>query len=96
MIEQNNYNEQDDKSTIAKIILTYTYPRLDKNVSLLRHHLLKSPFIVHPKSCLIFQVFFNCVGRFCCPIDPAHLMEFDPFQVPYLDEVFENESSCNN
>ena len=36
--------------TIEKIILTYTYPRLDKNVSLLRHHLLKSPFIVHPKS----------------------------------------------
>ena len=36
--------------TIEKIILTYSYPRLDKNVSLLRHHLLKSPFIVHPKS----------------------------------------------
>ena len=49
----------------------------------MRNHLLKSPFIVHPKSC-----------RFCCPIDPESLSDFDPFSVPYLDEVFQDEKSC--
>lgn len=68
---------------VQKIILTYTYPRIDRNVSLMRNHLLKSPFIVHPKSC-----------RFCCPIDPESLSDFDPFSVPYLDEVFQDEKSC--
>ncbi|KAK8830568.1 hypothetical protein WA577_004298, partial [Blastocystis sp. JDR] len=71
-----------EKDTIDKVILTFTFPRLDKNVSLLRHHLLKSPFIVHPKSC-----------RFCCPIDPDRIEEFDPFSVPCLDEVFESEEA---
>ena len=76
--------------------MTYTYPRLDKNVSLLRHHLLKSPFIVHPKSCIyiiINSVEISYTGRFCCPIDPDHVMEFDPFKVPYLDEVFEKKDA---
>lgn len=61
-------------------------------MSLLRHHLLKSPFIVHPKSCSE-EGRFSGVGRFCCPIDPDKVGEFDPFSVPYLDEVFENEES---
>ena len=81
------------KTTIDKIILTFTFPRLDKNVSLLRHHLLKSPFIVHPKSCA-YEVLCWVVGRFCCPIDPDRIEEFDPFSVPCLDEVFESEEAC--
>ncbi|KAK8793834.1 hypothetical protein WA171_002964, partial [Blastocystis sp. BT1] len=72
----------DGYDTIEKIILTYTYPRLDKNVSLLRHHLLKSPFIVHPKS-----------HRFCCPIDPDQVESFVFSDAPSMDDIFENPES---
>lgn len=53
------------------IILQYTYPRIDAEVSKHRNHLLKAPFCVHPKT-----------GRVCVPIDPAKVDEFDPEGVP--------------
>lgn len=69
-------NDQADKlaTCIPAIMLYYVYPRLDINVSTHRNHLLKSPFVIHPKT-----------GKVCVPIlnvDSCH--EFDPDTVPNL------------
>ena len=59
------------------ILLEYTYPRLDVEVSKKLIHLLKSPFVVHPKT-----------GRVCVPIDVvANLEGFDPIGVPTVTEL---------
>jgi len=56
---------------IPGIVFTYTFPRLDVEVSKHRNHLLKAPFCIHPKT-----------GRVCVPIDPARADAFDPTAVP--------------
>ncbi|KAI0404106.1 prim-pol domain-containing protein [Xylaria palmicola] len=58
------------------VVLEYTYPRLDIEVSKKLNHLLKSPFVVHPGT-----------GRVCVPIDTARLDEFDPTAVPTVQEL---------
>lgn len=58
------------------IILQYTYPRLDAEVSKHRNHLLKAPFCVHPKT-----------GRVCVPVDPTRVEEFDPETVPTVGQL---------
>ncbi|KAG8933766.1 hypothetical protein FRC00_012842, partial [Tulasnella sp. 408] len=60
------------------IILQYTYPRLDAEVSKHRNHLLKAPFCIHPAT-----------GRICVPVDPAKIDEFDPMTVPTVGELLE-------
>jgi len=58
------------------IVLEYTYPRLDADVSKKMNHLLKSPFVVHPAT-----------GRVCVPIDPTKVEEFDPLGVPTVTQL---------
>lgn len=60
------------------IILEYSYPRLDVNVSKALIHLLKSPFSLHPST-----------GRICVPIDPMHPESFDPLAVPTLEQIIQ-------
>ena len=61
------------------VIFQFMYPRLDVNVSIGLNHLLKSPFCVHPKT-----------GRVCVPIDPSKIDDFDPFEVPRVQDLLQD------
>jgi DNA primase small subunit len=63
---------------VEDIILQYTYPRIDAEVSKHRNHLLKAPFCVHPKT-----------GRICVPVDPETIDEFDPELVPTVGQLLQ-------
>mmetsp|Transcript_90421 Transcript_90421/g.193866 ORF Transcript_90421/g.193866 Transcript_90421/m.193866 type:complete len:459 (+) Transcript_90421:75-1451(+) len=69
---------QEAKIGLKDIVIQYTYPRLDVNVSKQMNHLLKSPFVVHPKT-----------GRVCVPIDPEKVEAFDPLKVPTVGRLVE-------
>ncbi|KAL2835044.1 hypothetical protein BDW59DRAFT_137013 [Aspergillus cavernicola] len=58
------------------IVLEYTYPRLDSEVSKKMIHLLKSPFVIHPGT-----------GRVCVPIDMRSVDQFDPLSVPNVTQL---------
>jgi DNA primase small subunit len=66
------------KNILEDIIIQYTYPRLDAEVSKHRNHLLKAPFCVHPKT-----------GRVCVPLDLESIDKFDPESVPTLGQLLQ-------
>ncbi|KAL4079579.1 prim-pol domain-containing protein [Scleroderma citrinum] len=61
---------------LEDIVLQYTYPRIDAEVSKHRNHLLKAPFCIHPKT-----------GRVCVPVDPADIDRFNPLGVPTVGQL---------
>ncbi|GBG30523.1 DNA primase small subunit [Hondaea fermentalgiana] len=65
------------RKVVPTILIVFCYPRLDVNVSTHRNHLLKSPFVIHPKT-----------GKVCVPIlDVANADAFDPNDVPTLPKL---------
>jgi DNA primase small subunit len=68
---------------VEDILIEYTYPRLDINVSKQMNHLLKAPFCVHPKT-----------GRVCVPIMNLEQPElFEPGKAPQLADIANGKMS---
>jgi len=59
------------------IILNYTYPRFDAEVTKHQNHLLKSPFCFHP-----------ITEKLCIPLDVSSIEEFIPNRVPTLSMLY--------
>jgi DNA primase small subunit len=71
-------SSQRNLNILEDIIIQYTYPRLDAEVSKHRNHLLKAPFCIHPKT-----------GRVCIPLDLESIDKFDPESVPTLGQLLQ-------
>ncbi|GAA5994724.1 hypothetical protein JCM5350_001480 [Sporobolomyces pararoseus] len=59
-----------------EIIIQYTYPRIDTEVSKKQNHLLKAPFCVHPGT-----------GKVCVPILASQIDDFNPETVPTVGKL---------
>ncbi|OHT07360.1 DNA primase small subunit [Tritrichomonas foetus] len=66
-----------------RLIFSFTFPRLDANVTITMNHLLKSPFSFHPKS-----------GLISLPIPESKFDEFPPNWVPKLEDLLAGDSDA--
>lgn len=64
------------QAIMEDVVLQYTYPRLDSEVTKHRNHLLKAPFCIHPAT-----------GRVCVPVDPSRVDDFNPEKVPTIGQL---------
>jgi len=72
----NNAKGKQYQPAVEEIVLGYLYPRLDVHVTEQRNHLLKSPWVIHPKT-----------GRVCIPFNPDRVAEFNPEAVPTVQDL---------
>jgi len=61
---------------IAEIVITFTYPRFDVAVTKTIHHLLKTPFAIHPTT-----------KKICIPIEASNCENFEIDKVPTLTDL---------
>ncbi|BGP32032.1 p48 polypeptide of DNA primase [Rhodotorula toruloides] len=64
------------KDAVNDIIVQYTYPRIDTEVSRKLNHLLKAPFCIHPGT-----------GKVCVPLLASQIDSFDPDTVPTVGRL---------
>ncbi|XP_024945620.1 DNA primase small subunit [Cephus cinctus] len=76
--EINSGSKKWKRFLVEEIMIQYSYPRLDLNVTKGLNHLLKSPFCIHPKT-----------GKVCVPFNPKSVDKFDPSTVPRIHELIE-------
>lgn len=68
-----------------QLIITFTFPRLDVNVTIGINHLLKSPFSIHPQS-----------GYLSLPIPEEKIEEFPPNWVPKIENLLDKDVKSLN
>lgn len=61
---------------LRRTMLAYVWPRIDLNVTRAVNHLIKAPFVAHPKT-----------GRIAIPLDPSDYWRFDPSSAPSLNDL---------
>jgi hypothetical protein len=64
---------------LQETMLAYVWPRIDLNVTKAINHLIKCPYVAHPKT-----------GRIAVPVDPNDYWRFDPRTAPSLADLGAN------
>jgi len=64
------------RANMMELVFSYSFPRVDVEVTKAVNHLLKSPFCAHPKT-----------GKICVPMDSQNIDSFDPCNQPTLRTI---------
>lgn len=64
------------RQQLEKAVVALVWPRIDYNVSCKRNHLLKAPFVAHPKT-----------GRIAVALDPEDYFKFRPSEAPSIADL---------